>query len=106
MIRTQKIIAPLASLKAQERYIVHATADEYYLPDELLEQTLSALEMESNSVHVKKLKEQINNFSFPEPYLPQELVHKYKPWIYIRELAIAYLKEVGFDLKQWEENEL
>jgi len=30
-------LARLASLNLQRRYIIHATRDEYYLPEELLE---------------------------------------------------------------------
>jgi len=106
MKRTEKLLAPLASLKAQEKYIIGASKDEYYVPDELLEQASSSLILEDQTGSVKYLKKKIDDLVFPGRYSAHELVHECQPWVELREVTKAYLKEIGFDLKEWEENEL
>jgi hypothetical protein len=43
MRRIEKVLAPLASLRVQRRYIVEGTKDEYLVPEEMLNSALSEL---------------------------------------------------------------
>ena len=106
MKRTHKAIARLASLKAQERYIVRASAEEYYLPEELLDSALEALDHEASGSMVSKLIAQINTIVLSDRLVPGELIYQYQPWVKLRDLATEYLHNEGFNLKAWEENEL
>jgi len=102
MKRIEKIIAPLASIEAQEKYIIGANKDNYYLPEELLEQAGTVLSIKNGSTIETELKKAIEKFRFQEPYSARELVYSHKSWLKIRELSIALLKELNFNLSEWE----
>ena len=104
MKKTVRLLAPLASVKAQEKYIVNASVDEYYVPEELLEAALSALLHEEDTELVQNLLNKLRNFSFPNPFSAQELIHEYEPWAELRSLCQEFLKSKGFDLTQWEQH--
>jgi len=106
MKRNEKILARLASVLAQEKYIVKANENEYYVPEELLEEALVALEAEENTKLVDKLKKQIKAFEFPEPFDARNLVFNYEPWITIRNLSHEQLNAMGFSLSNWEASDL
>lgn len=53
-----------------------------------------------------RLKENIKNLEIPIIISKRELVYEYVPWIRIREDAQLILEELGFDLANWEINEL
>ena len=107
----EKVLAPLASLKVQERYIVHGDEDNYLLPEDLLERAINFL-FEQQGVRyestdlLKRLKENIKIINIPESLSNQELVYKFQPWLEIRENARSVLEKTGFDLEEWEKNEL
>ena len=107
----EKTLAPLASLKVQERYIVHGDKDNYLLPQDLLERAINFLfeqqgvKYESTDL-MKKLKENIKRIEIPQSLSNHDLIYKYKPWIVIRENSRLILKKTGFNLEEWEENEL
>lgn len=104
-------LAPLASLKVQERYIVNGTKDEYLLPDELLNSAINvlfeqkAVVFEENET-LNELKKAIRACDIPEEISNAELVVNYEPWKRVRDLSKSYLLKIGFDLEAWEENEL
>ena len=107
----EKVLAPLASLKVQERYIVQGDGDNYLLPEELLERAINFL-FEQQGVRyenielLKRLKENIKTIHIPESLSNQDLVYKFQPWLEIRENARSVLEKTGFDLEEWEKNEL
>ena len=104
-------LAPLASLRVQDRYIVNGTKDEYLLPDELLERAISLL-FEQRVVKVEEsrkleeLKQALRACNLPGTMSNSELVFDYGPWKAVREKSRDYLAEIGFDLETWEKNEL
>lgn len=107
----EKVLAPLASLKVQERYIVHGDENNYLLPEELLERAINFLFEQQeiryeNTDLMKRLKENIKSIEIPESISNQDLVHIFQPWIEIRENARSVLGKTGFDLEAWEKNEL
>lgn len=106
----EKTLAPLASLKVQERYIVHGDKDNYLLPEDLLERAINFFEQQGvkyeNMDLMKKLKENIKRIKIPESLSNHDLVYKFKPWIVIRENSRLMLEKTGFNLEEWEENEL
>lgn len=104
-------LAPLASLKVQEKYIIYGTKDEYLLPDELLGSAINVLfeqkgiVLEENET-LSDLKKAIRACDIPDEISNAELVRKYEPWKRVRELSKGYLLKTGFDLEAWEKNEL
>jgi hypothetical protein len=106
MKSTQKIIARLASLRAQDRYIVNATKDHYYLPEELIDVAISALQREKDNQQVRILMKHLRSISVPESISSKDLVYSYAPWTELRKLAALYLEEQHFDLAAWEIEEL
>ena len=106
-----KALAPLASLEAQNRYIVKGTKDAYLLPEDLLNTAINTL-FEQQAVAfddtgaLKELKEAIRACDIPEGMSNSELILCYEPWIKIRETSKKYLSEIGFDLQAWEKSEL
>jgi hypothetical protein len=104
-------LAPLASLRVQDKYIVRGTKDEYLLPNELLNTAFNVL-FEQKGVKFEesetlgKLKQAIRACEIPEGMSGSDIVLGYKPWIKIREMSKKYLVENGFDLQSWETNEL
>lgn len=106
----ERILAPLASLKVQDRFIVHGN-DEYLVPEELLESAINFLFEQQiityqNTEKMLRLKENIRNIEIPSGISNYELVYEYGPWIRIREDAQLILEELGFNLENWEINEL
>jgi hypothetical protein len=111
MKKIEGILAPLASLKVQDRFIVHGNKDEYLVPEELLESAINFLFEQQiityqNTEIMQRLKENIRNVEIPSGISNRELVYEYGPWIRIREDAQLILEELGFDLANWEINEL
>ena len=106
-----KALAPLASLEVQKRFILNSTNDEYILPGELLEYAVNVL-FEQNVVKFKEtetlteLKKSIKACDIPENMDYSELILNYKPWEKVRVLSKKYLEEIGFNLSEWEQNEL
>jgi hypothetical protein len=106
-----KVLAPLASLTLQERYIVNGYRDNYLLPEELLNSAINFFFEQrgvpyENTASLDEFKKSIQNCDIPETISRHELVHKYTPWIRVREKARVCLNELGFDLEKWEKNEL
>ena len=107
----EKFLAPLASLKVQERYIVYGDKNNYLLPEDLLERAINFLfeqqgDKYENTDLMKKIKENIKRIEIPESLSNHDLVYKFKPWIVIRENSRLILEKTGFNLEEWEENEL
>jgi hypothetical protein len=105
-------LAHLASLDIQRRYILHATRDEYLLPEELLD--------DAHAV-VRQIRTQPLAISAPavtailalQPLLDavvlpsgrdglQHLVEDDTAWRAAREQAVRCLDILGFDLVAWE----
>lgn len=111
MNRIQKVLAPIASLAVQDKYIVNGTKDEYLLPEELLSIAINVL-FEQKGIMVPKsktleeVKEAISACEVPEGISGPDIVMAHKPWIKAREISGKYLAEIGFDLKAWEAHEL
>jgi len=106
-----KALAPLASLKVQNRYIVKETKDEYLLPEDLLNTAINNL-FEQQAVTFEEteafeeLKEAIRACDIPKGMSNSDIILGYKPWIRVRETSKKYLLEIGFDLQAWEKDEL
>lgn len=104
-------LAPLASLRVQDRYIVHGTKDEYLLPEELLNSAINVLfeqkgvKLEQNE-KLEELKQAIRACDIQEGMPNSELILNYDPWKSVQERSKDYLTEIGFDLETWEKNEL
>lgn len=114
-------LAHLASMKMQDRYMIHATKDEYLLPSELFEDGFSVVEAvekrwgwsvslrrsERQSVieFGKVLKKERDLIDLNELTL-EELVSNNKSWANIREAAQKCLAALGFDLEAWEKEQL
>jgi hypothetical protein len=101
------ILAPLASVKEQEKYIVHGTKDAYLLPEELLERAWNLLAERKDialpaSKHLAPLRDAVDACDVPEEVSNEQLVRSYEPWLKVRALAQACLKEMGFDLEAYE----
>ncbi len=101
------ILAPLASVKEQEQYIVHGTEDEYLLAEELLEMAWNLLAERKDialpaSETLSHLRDAVRVCDVPEEVSNEQLVREYEPWLEVRRLAKAYLEELGFDLEAYE----
>jgi hypothetical protein len=106
MNRIEKALAPLASLRVQQRYIVDGTKNEYLIPEELLESAASALEGQAMTFELSTFKAALLACNLPENISASQLVSEYGPWCALRSAAKAYLLASGFDLEQWEAQEL
>lgn len=106
-----KALAPLASLEAQNRYIINGTKENYLLPEDLLNSAINVL-FEQKAVKLEEsktlqeLREAIRACEVPQGMSPRDLVSAYAPWVKVRDSARKYLSEIGFDLRAWEEHEL
>lgn len=104
-------LAPLASLEVQNRYIVKGTQDNYLLPEDLLNTAINVL-FEQQAIKfdeteaLKELKESVRACEIHEGMSNSDIVFGYKPWIKVRETSKKYLLEIGFNLREWEKNEL
>jgi len=106
-----KALAPLASLKFQERYIINGTKNDYVLPEELLNVAINLLFEQKGVSFIRsrtlnELKRAIQSCNVPEGISNSELIGNYEPWNKVRELSNTYLTEIEFNLVAWEKNEL
>jgi hypothetical protein len=113
-------LAALASLELQRRYIVHATRDEYYVPEELLEEAYDVVRRirEQSSIRESISDQAATEILALEPlldsaveeleamtlenYNPEQLVERAASWRFAREQARRCLELLGFDLAQFE----
>lgn len=106
-----KVLAPLASLEVQNRYIVKGTKDNYLLPEDLLNSVINvlfeqqALKFEETET-LGELKEAIRCCDIPDNLSGSDVVFRYKPWAKVRKASQKYLLETGFDFQTWEKHEL
>ena len=106
----------LASLAAQERYMVNATPDEYLLIDDAVEDALGLAEhrlmqhmderiLASVSRFLLVLRAEMNNFD-NLPQMPWDKAvleqHSLKA---VRAAAHTCISDIGFDLASWERSE-
>ena len=101
------ILAPLASAKEQDKYIVHGTKDAYLLPEELLERAWNLLAERKDIAFPAReclapLRDAVRACDVPEEVSNEQLVRDYEPWLEVRRLAQASLTEIGFDLQEYE----
>jgi hypothetical protein len=110
----------LASLAAQERYMVNATKDNYLLPDEALNHAQDVVDALDNSSSPSTLRGMdpdtaaaVRRFSLVWDTQAQqidalleipweELVRRNDAWRELRAAAQTCLNDIGFDLTQWE----
>ena len=105
-----RALAPLASLKEQEKYIIHGGDHGYLLPDDLLNTAVNVLFEQKavtfeDSPVLRELKTAIRACDIPSDLTNSELILSHEPWIRVREKSREYLSEIGFDLEAWEERE-
>ena len=114
-------LAHLASMKMQEKYMAHATKDEYLLPSELLEDGFTVVEgveqhwrwrfslrrFERQAVieFGKVLRKESDLIDLNEVTL-EEIVSNNESWANIREAAQKCVAALGFDLDAWEKEQL
>jgi hypothetical protein len=114
-------LAHLASMKMQDKYMAHATKDEYLLPSELFEDgfhvvevvaehwlwkvSLSRFKHQAVIEFGKVLKKERDLIDLGKVTLG-ELVNNNEPWANIREAAQKCLAALGFDLDAWEKEQL
>ncbi len=111
----EKCLARLASRRYQHRFIVEATADEYVLPEEMLDSTSSLLETTLQSKVLSR------SFSADERRCLEEALTRFRglqgeiafddsefsvecdqSWLAVVEIANRCLGVLGFNLRQWE----
>lgn len=112
-------LAPIASLAAQRRYIVHGTSEEYCLPSELLNdaddvirqvRTMTAVRDTLSTTAVQtlldleRLLDAAGN-SVDSIASNEELVEGDTAWRAVREHAALCLTAMNFDLHEWEMKE-
>jgi hypothetical protein len=112
-----KRLAPLASLAARRRFIVHGRPDRYYVPEELLEGALDvyrfasstnrAIELCAESLAaMQKLSELAQRVDLDGPPPSKvELVERDPAWGAIRQQTCVCLELLGFNLAEWERAE-
>jgi hypothetical protein len=114
-----KRLAPLASLAAQRRYIVHGTPEEYLVPSELLNEAddvvrqvrtmpvardgLSAEAVQA-ILALDRLLDAADR-SLVSTTSGEELVERDSAWQALREHVARCLDIMGFDLRDWERTE-
>ena len=103
-----KTLARLASSRAQQIYISDATPDEYYVPEQLIEDAIHALDSGNLGTHLsaQALSKALKSFRIPEGVSNRELVEVYEPWCRVRVASRNLLEDFKFDLEEWEESEL
>jgi hypothetical protein len=106
-------LACLASLPIQQRYIEHATSDEYLLAEEVLEDAFDAVRMSTiiakdlNVDTMDALAELGRLLRHAEPdFASPEFITSDPTWCALREAAKRCLVALGFDLESWELEEL
>ena len=114
-----KRLAPLASLAAQRRYIVHATRDEYLVPEQLLNdaddvirqvRTMAAARDSLPPAAVQSvlgLEGLIDaaDRAVQSTSSSEELVERDGAWRAVREHVARCLDAMGFDLREWEKTQ-
>lgn len=114
-----KRLAPLASLAAQRRYLVHGTRDEYLVPEELLNdaydvvrqvRTMPAVRdaLPASAVQaILDLDSLLDAVDGAEQRTQsnEQLVEHDAAWRAAREHVARCLDMVGFDLAGWEKTE-
>jgi hypothetical protein len=114
-----KRLAPLASLAAQRRYIVHGTRDEYYVPSELLHiaydvsrqvRTMPAARDILPAAAVQAVLDLEGLLDAADRAVQgissnEELVERDGAWRAVREHVIRCLDAMSFDLHEWEKTE-
>lgn len=113
--RIEENLARLASRAYQRRFINEATADEYVLPDEMLDSTSSLLEATLQSAILSRsfgdaerrcVEETLTGFRHLQKQIqfddPEFSVERDQDWMAVREMATQCLGILGFDLEHWE----
>lgn len=107
-----KLLGPLASLRCKNKLIVNGTKEDYYLPDQLLEDGYYFLKRPAIGDLIKQ--ESVVAFSRilneHAPRIPlddlnislDQIINKNSSWNKIRSAALLVLKENGVDLEEWE----
>ena len=111
-------LAQLASVAAQDRYIVRGTKDKYLLPEDLLENALdferlvrlfgselSPLEREEIERFAQVVNTRASAVHLDNAIDNAALVYADPAWVEIRSAAATCLSAVGFDLQEWERAE-
>jgi hypothetical protein len=112
-------LAPLASLAAQRRYIVHGTRDEYLVPSQLLDdaddvirqiRTMPAVHDALSSAAVQAVLDLDDLLDAADRAAEvvssgEELVERDVAWRAVREHVARCLDIMGFDLREWEQAE-
>lgn len=107
-----RLLAALASVRIQHRFIRDATVDFYLLPEDVLNDAYSAIETASWSTTLNdEERRSIARFALvlessrPDLSKP-DFYDSDAEWLKIREAAGACLREFGFDLEQYEGKQL
>ena len=114
-----KRLAPLASLAAQRRYIVHATRDEYLVPEELLHDAddvirqVRTMPAVRDALPVSAVQAFLDldglldaaDGAAQSAQSSEQLVEHDAAWRAVREHVARCLDMVGFDLAEWEKTE-
>ena len=108
-------LAPLASLAAQRRYIVHAEHDAYYVPDQMLEDAMDVARVVASAEDAADLPAGFHAEVHCLARLAlaadlgrssnHELIESNASWRAVREQAQKCLSVLGFDLTGWENAE-
>lgn len=112
-------LAHLASMKMQDKYMAHATKDEYLLPSELFEDGFHVVEVVAKhwlwTVSLSRFKHQAviefgkvlrkeRDLIDLNKVTLEELVNNNEPWANIRGAAQKCLASLGFDLDAWKKS--
>jgi hypothetical protein len=116
--RYEDTLAYLASLAVQERFIVHATADQYLLPEELIDGALnfkiflatfpketSAAELAALTQFSESLDAAVDAIDLGPDTTSESLIHHDPAWASVRDAARKCLDALGFDLPGWEKEQ-
>ena len=119
-ITIAKSLAPLASLAAQRRYIIHGTRSEYYIPTELLNRVAEVIRQvgtvpniqscfsASESKAILVLDNLLNDAcrAAESDGSNEYLVESDPAWRLLREQVAHCLETIAFNLSQWEKQEI
>lgn len=113
--RIEENLARLASCAYQRHFITEATADEYVLPEEMLDSTSSLLEATLRSATLSRSLGDAERGCLEEALTALRHLQKQiqfddaefsaehdQDWAAVREVASHCLDILGFDLKHWE----
>ena len=105
-------LADLASIRIQHRFIRDATDDFYLLPEDALNDAFNAIELaESSTTLSLDERAAVRNFAAIfnslEPDLSSNDFFDSDPnWVTLRSAAVKCLEKLGFDLSQYENEEI